>query len=160
MKLFLIPIHSRTRFEKHGETEINGFEYRILLLIRKEEILGLKVSMHDAIGVTHSDDLGNGSGHVRGRTLAVVATCDDPVKEFATGTELHDEVNVLLVLVTGFELDDVGVVRQRGHDGDLAPHVLHVDGGPELALGDGLAGQLLLRLPVRAQIRYPELPPT
>ena len=116
--------------------------------------------MHDAVGVTHSDDLSNGSRHVRGRTLAVVATCDDPVEEFATGTELHDEVNVLLVLVSGFELDDVGVVRQRGHDGHLAPHVLDVDGGPELALGYGLAGQLLLRLPVRAQVRYPELPPT
>jgi len=44
------------------------------------------------------------------------------------------------------------------HDGHLPAHVLDVDGRPQLALGDGLAGEQLLGVPIHAQVRHPELP--
>ncbi|RDX74389.1 hypothetical protein CR513_45876, partial [Mucuna pruriens] len=109
-------------------------------MVIPEEVLGLEVPMHDAIVVTHLDNLSDGAGNVGSGALAVVSPGDNPVEELAALAELHDEVDVLVVLVGGLELDDVGVLRQRGHDGNLAPHVFDVHGGPKLPLRDRLTG--------------------
>ncbi|URD86433.1 hypothetical protein MUK42_28199 [Musa troglodytarum] len=81
----------------------------------------------------------------------------DPVEQLPTLAQLHHEVHGVRVLVRGAEPHDVGVVRQSGHDGHLPPHVLDVDGGPQLALRDGLAGQRLPRLLVGAEVGDAEL---
>ena len=113
--------------------------------------------MHDSIHMTHPNNLGDGPRHLRRRALAVMSPRHDPVKELPTLTQLHHEVHVLVVLVRCPELHNVGVVGEGVHDGHLATHVFDVDGGPKLPLWDGLAGELLLRLAVRAEVRDPEL---
>jgi hypothetical protein len=52
--------------------------------------------------------------------------------------------------VAAIDGDDAAVV----HDLDLAPHLVHVLRGEQLALGDGLAGQRR----ARGQLRRAELP--
>ena len=115
--------------------------------------------MHDAIAVAHPNNLGDGARHGGGGALAVVSPGDNPVEELSPFAELHDEVDVLVVLVSRLQLHDVGVLRQRGHDGDLAPHVVDVHGSPELPLRDRLAGKGFLGLPVRAEVGDSELAP-
>jgi len=45
------------------------------------------------------------------------------------------------------------------HDLNLSPDILDVDGGPQLLLGNGLAGKFLAALLVRAEVRDAELAP-
>lgn len=113
--------------------------------------------MHDPMLMAHADDLGDGPGDGGRCALGVVSTGDDAVEELATLAELHDEVDVVGVLVGGVEADEVGVVGQGGHDLDLAADVLDVYGSAELALGDGLAGEGLSGLAVGAEERDAEL---
>jgi len=148
-----------TWLEEDGEAEIDGLESGILFLVSEEEILGLEVPVHDPIAVAHPDNLGDGACHGSGGALAVVTAGDNPVEELASLAELHDEVDVLVVLVGCLQLHYVGVLRQRGHDGDLAAHVFDVHGGSELPLGNRLAGQGLLGLAVRAEVGDAELAP-
>ncbi|TQE10046.1 hypothetical protein C1H46_004336 [Malus baccata] len=65
---------------------------------------------------------------------------DDPIKQLAAGTELHDEVHEDGVLVGALDLDDAGVLGEVVHDLNLPPDVVVVLLAEELALGDGLAG--------------------
>jgi len=127
--------------------------------MRKEEVLRLEVSVHDAIAVTHPHNFGDGARHRSGGALTVVSTGDDPVEELSSLAELHHEVHVLVVLVGGLELHDVGMLRQCGHDSHLAPHVLNVHGGSQLPLRDRFACQRLLGFPVRAEVGDAELAP-
>lgn len=113
--------------------------------------------MDDAIVVAGADDLGDGAGDLDGSAFAIMATGDDTVEEFATLAELHDEVDGVGVLESGAEADKVGVGGEDGHDGDLAADVLDVDGGAELALGDGLAGEELAGGAVSAEVGDAEL---
>lgn len=66
-------------------------------------------------------------------------------------------MHVLAVLVSRPELHHVGVVRESGHDRDLAADVLDVDGRPELALGDRFAGEGFASLAIGAEVSDPEL---
>ena len=86
-----------------------------------------------------------------------MAPGDDPVEELPSLAELHDEVHGVLILVGGAEADDVGVRGHVAHDVHLPAHVLHVDGRPQLALGDGLARVARPRGGLRAQVRDAEL---
>lgn len=113
--------------------------------------------MHDPMLMAHADDLGDGPGDGGRSALGVVSAGDDAVEELATLAELHDEVDVVGVLVGGVEADEVGVVGEGGHDLDLAADVLDVYGGSELALGDGLAGEGLSGLAVGAEVGDAEL---
>jgi hypothetical protein len=108
--------------------------------------------------VARLDDPNNDARELRRLALAVVPALYDAVEQFSAGAELHDDVNVLLVLVGALDGDDVPVSGEVVHDLDLAAHVLDVLPRDELALGDGLAGVVDPRGEVRAEVGGAELP--
>jgi hypothetical protein len=114
--------------------------------------------VHDTEGVAGLDDADDDPGELGGLALAVVAALYDPVEELAPGAELHDDVDVELVLVGALDGDDVGVAGEVVHDLDLAAHVVDVLPGDELALGDGLAGVVDPRGELGAEEGGAELP--
>lgn len=88
-----------------------------------------------------------------------MTTRDDAIEELSTFAKLHNEMNGIVVLIGVLQGDDIGMLRQVAHDLNLPPHILDVDGGPQLLLGNGLAGKLLAALLVRAEVRDAELAP-
>uniref|UniRef100_A0A804LJV8 Uncharacterized protein n=1 Tax=Zea mays TaxID=4577 RepID=A0A804LJV8_MAIZE len=104
------------------------------------------------------DDHDDGAGDIGGGALGVVPLRDDAVQELAALAELHDEVDGALVPARLPQGHDARALGQVAHDGHLPAHVLHVDGRPQLALGDGLAGEQLLGVPIHTQVCHPELP--
>jgi hypothetical protein len=104
------------------------------------------------------DNPNNDAREVRRLSLAVMAALYDAVEQLAARAELHDDVDVLLVLVGALDGDDVPVAGEVVHDLDLAAHVLDVLPCDELALGDGLAGVVGPRGEVRAVVGGAELP--
>jgi hypothetical protein len=151
-----VPEHL-TFLEEDGEAEVGGLERRVLVLAQQQEVLGLDVPVHDPHGVARVHDLHDGAQQGRGGALRVLALGDDAVGELAAGAELHDEVDVVLVLVGAPEADDVGLAGEVVHDLHLAPDVVHVLPARQLPLRDGLARQLLPGGLVRAQVRDAEL---
>jgi len=147
-----------TRLEEDRESEIDGLEREVIVLVDEQEVLGLEVPVHDTEGVAGLDDADDDPGELGGLALAVVAALYDPVEELAPGAELHDDVDVELVLVGALDGDDVGVAGEVVHDLDLAAHVVHVLPGDELALGDGLAGVVDPRGELGAEEGGAELP--
>lgn len=148
---------SYTGLEEHGEPEIDGLERGIVVLVGEQEVLGLEVPVHDPEGVARLDDPDDDPREIRGLALGEVAPLDDPVEELASLAELHDDVDVDLVLVGPFNGDDVPVPAKVVHDLDLAAHVLDVLLGDELALRDGLAREPGARGELRAEVGRPEL---
>ena len=92
---------------------------------------------------SHLHDLDDSACDQGGSAFGVVPPRHDAVEELPALAELHDEVHGIVVLVGVPERDDVGVLGEVAHDLHLPAHVLDVDGGAELLLGDGLAGQRL-----------------
>lgn len=64
----------------------------------------------------------------------------------------------VIVLISCLEADDVGVIGQMLHDLHFTPHILDIDGRPELLFRNGFTRQDLPSLPVAAQVRNPKLP--
>jgi hypothetical protein len=147
-----------TRLEEDRESEIDGLEREVVVLVDEQEVLGLEVAVHDPERVAGLDDADDDPGELGGLALAVVAALYDPVEELAPGAELHDDVDVELVLVGALDGDDVGVAGEVVHDLDLAAHVVDVLPGDELALGDGLAGVVDPRGELGAEEGGAELP--
>ncbi|BAS94669.1 Os05g0491800 [Oryza sativa Japonica Group] len=152
-----VPEHL-TFFEEDGEAEVGGLERGVLVLAEEEEVLGLEVAVDDAHGVAGVDDLDDGAEERGGGVLGVVALGDDPVEQLAAGTELHDEVDGVLVLVRALELHHPGLAGEVVHDLHLAADVLDVLLGRQLPLADRLAREPLPRRLVGAQRRDAELP--
>nr|CAB3451612.1 unnamed protein product [Digitaria exilis] len=151
--------------EEDGEAEVDGLERRRLLLLllpvvpaEQQEVLGLEVPVHHPQRVARLDDADDDPRDLRRLALREVAPLHDAVEELAALAQLHDDVDVERVLVGALDGDDAGVAGEVVHDLDLAPHVVHVLRGQQLALGDGLAGQRRARADLRAQVRGPELP--
>jgi len=147
-----------TRLEEDRESEIDGLEREVVVLVGEQEVLGLEVPVHDPERVAGLDDPDDDPGELGGLALAVVPALYDPVEELASGAELHDDVDVDLVLVRALDSDDVLVAREVVHDLDLAAHVVDVLLGDELALGDGLAGVVDPRGELGAEVGGAELP--
>jgi hypothetical protein len=108
--------------------------------------------------VARLDDPNDDARELRRLALAVVAALYDAVEQLPAGAELHDDVDVLVVLVGALDGDDVPVSGEVVHDLDLAAHVLNILPRDELALGDGLAGVVDPRGEVRAEVGGAELP--
>ncbi|KAL5647820.1 hypothetical protein ACJX0J_042175, partial [Zea mays] len=77
------------RLEEDGETEVDGLERRVLLLIGEEEVLRLEVVVDDIVPMAELDDLDNGAGDIGGDALGVVPPRDGAVEELAALVELH-----------------------------------------------------------------------
>jgi len=105
------------------------------------------------------NDFDNGFGDSGGGAFGVVATRNDAIEELSTFAKLHNEMNGIVVLIGVLQRDDIGMLRQVAHDLNLPPDILDVDGGPELLLGNGLAGKFLAGLLVRAEVGDAELAP-
>jgi len=111
--------------EHFAESEINDLDVGALLLVLVEEVLGLKVSVDDALGVAVVDAHHDLLETVRGLNLGEELFVDDFVEELATGTQLGDQVEVLFVLKVLVQLQNMGVV-QLLQDRDLSFELLHV----------------------------------
>uniref|UniRef100_A0A804MBD8 Uncharacterized protein n=1 Tax=Zea mays TaxID=4577 RepID=A0A804MBD8_MAIZE len=96
-----------TRLEEDRETEIDGLEREVIVPVGEQEVLGLEVPVHDPERVAGLDDPDDDPCERGGLALAVVSALYDPVEELAPGTELHDDVDVDLVLVRALDSDDV-----------------------------------------------------
>jgi hypothetical protein len=144
--------------EEDGEAEVDGLERRVVAPVLEQEVLGLEVPVHDAQRVARLHDADDDARDLGGLALGEVPPVDDAVEELAALAELHHDVDVERVLVGALDGDDALVAGEVVHDLDLAPHVVDVLGGEQLALGDGLAGEGGARGQLRAQVRGAELP--
>jgi hypothetical protein len=148
-----------TFFNEDRKPKISGLEHCILLLGRKQEVLGFQITMHHTHEVANVDNIHNCSADCSSRTFCVVPLCNDAIEELPTCAELHHHMDIALVLVCSPELDNVWLPRQVLHDLDLPSNVLPVCLADELALGDGLAGVLPTRGNLCAEVCHPELAP-
>lgn len=150
----------RTLFNEDRETKISSLEGGVVVLGREQEILGLEIAVHDAHEVANVDNVDDGAAERGSGSLGVVTLGDDTIEELPAGAEFHDEVNGEAVLEGALELDNVGLPRQMLHDLNLPLHVLPVRLRHQLPLQYRLARVRPTARIIRAQIRYPELPPS
>jgi hypothetical protein len=148
-----------TFFDEDGKPKISGLEHCILLLARKQEVLRFQVTVHHTHEVANVDNIHNCSADCSSCTLCVVPLGNDAIEELPTCAELHHHMDIALVLVCSPELNNVWLSRQMLHDLDLSSNVLPVCLAGKLALGDGLAGVLLTRGNLCAEVCHPELAP-
>ena len=83
----------------------------------------------------------------------------NPVEQLPALVDLHHQMHDLSVLVRVPQPHDIGVRGQGPHDLHLPSHILDIDRGPELPLGDGLVGEDLPGFFVDADRGDAELPP-
>lgn len=113
-------------FEENRETKIGGLDRGIFRLVKEKEVLWLEVPVNDSHGMASMNNLDNGSQERGCCSLGVVSFGNDAIEELATGAELHNKMNRVLVLVGAFELDDVGLAGEVVHDLHFSPNVLNV----------------------------------
>mmetsp|Transcript_15708 Transcript_15708/g.41633 ORF Transcript_15708/g.41633 Transcript_15708/m.41633 type:complete len:289 (+) Transcript_15708:425-1291(+) len=124
--------------ERAGQAEVDDLDQVLLngLLRHEEKVLGFEVAVAHVVlvhVVEGPHDLLHQDG---GLHLREMARLDDAVEKLAARGELHDQVDVAVVLEGLVELDDVRVVHHL-HDGDLLLEPVDVF---HLRLGDGLDG--------------------
>mmetsp|Transcript_67453 Transcript_67453/g.146974 ORF Transcript_67453/g.146974 Transcript_67453/m.146974 type:complete len:230 (-) Transcript_67453:306-995(-) len=124
------------RVELARQAKVDDLEQIFLdsFLGHEEEVLWLQVPMADVV-LVHVIDGANYLVHQDGSlNLSEVARLDDAVEELPSSSQLHDQVDVTMVLEGLEELDNVRVIHHL-HDSNLlleAINVLH------LCLGDRL----------------------
>ncbi|URD97725.1 hypothetical protein MUK42_07025 [Musa troglodytarum] len=156
---FFLPFSSLlTWLEEHREPEIDGLEGGVIVFIHQQEILRLQVPVHDPQRMAGLHNPNNYPDELCRLALTEMPPLDDPVEELPAGAQLHHDVHVQRVLVGALDSDDVLVAGEVVHDLDLPPHVLHVLLRYQLPLADGLAGVVVPRGDLSAQVRGAELP--
>lgn len=100
--------------------------------------------MDDTHMVTVSDDGDNGTDQIGSIFLGIVSTLDDGIEQLSTTTEIHDQMDILFVLVGASQVGDVGMTLQMMHDLDFTLDIFDVFSADELALRDGLASVSLI----------------
>mmetsp|Transcript_88776 Transcript_88776/g.286900 ORF Transcript_88776/g.286900 Transcript_88776/m.286900 type:complete len:318 (-) Transcript_88776:65-1018(-) len=135
-----LRLHVLAFMELAGQAEVDDFQRALIdaIFVLKEEVLGFQISVAD-VGFMHVvdgfDDLLHQSSSLH---LREVTTLDDSVKELTARAQLHDQINVPVILERLVQLDDVRVVHHL-HDGNLQLEPLHI---LHRCLGDGLDGPL------------------
>ena len=124
---------------------------------REEEILWLKVSMHNTKRMTGFHDLNNGPNQVTSFPLAIMAFLNDPVEELSPCTKLHDHKYIRRILICTLNGHDVALPRQMVQDLNLSPHVFHILGRDELPFRYGFASILCACGSLHAQVSRAEL---
>lgn len=147
-------------FNEDRETKISGLESGVVVLAREQEIFRLEIAVHDTHEVANVDNIDNGAAERGSGSLGVMTLGDDTIEELPAGAEFHDKVDGKPVLVGALKLDNVGLPRQMLHDLNLPLHVLPVRLRHQLPLQYRLARVRPTARIIRAQIRYPELPPS
>eukprot|EP00968_Pinguiococcus_pyrenoidosus_P005861 scaffold385_cov305-Pinguiococcus_pyrenoidosus.AAC.8 len=129
-----------------GEAEVD--EHQIALVVH-HEVLGLEVPVGHAVEVDVAEDLadvGGVEGGSRHRQAGPVphearGVLVDEAPELHVGQRVGEEVQVVLVLEGGVQLQDE-VVVQALEDAGLVEDVLHLLALHRLRLGDGLEGEV------------------
>lgn len=93
-----------------GETEIGNQKIALLGLVPEEKILGLKISVYDALIVQIDNRLGDGAYDMRGILLKIAPSLADSIEQLSSNTQISDEVKI----VHGLEIVD------QGDDGSMA----------------------------------------
>lgn len=141
-----------TRLEEYRKAKINGFERRVLLLVREQEVLRLKIPMNHTMLVAELNNLNNRLRDSSGSTFSIVPSSNDAIEELAALAELHNKMNSMLILTSLPKRHDARAPRKMAHDGDLPPHILNVNGSAKLPLGNGLAGKQLPGILVHTKV--------
>mmetsp|Transcript_68715 Transcript_68715/g.212448 ORF Transcript_68715/g.212448 Transcript_68715/m.212448 type:complete len:344 (+) Transcript_68715:1008-2039(+) len=146
---------------RDAEVDDDGVRLRRWIIhvcrVKQQDVLGLEVLMHDALGVHVGDRLQALPDHHDDPALRQVhglgALLLEDLVELAPCRTLHDEVYVLVVLVVLEQPDDMRVVA-RLHVLDLPLHLRRWD--LRLALVDGLEHAVQAGPPVPDQVRHAE----
>lgn len=148
-----------TWLEEYGQSKINSFKRRILLLIRKQEILRLQISMNDPMVMRELHHLQNRPGHGSSSSLRIMPSGNNPIEQLSSFAQFHRQVNCIIVLAGRLQANDARVQRQVLHNCHLTPHIVYVDRCPQLPLRDTLAGKQLPRVPpVQCRTRLAQAP--
>lgn len=146
-----------TGFVEKGESEIGGFESRILFFTNKQKILWLKISMRNTKRMTCFYHLNNRFYKHRSFLLAVMTFFYNPIKQLTSGTELHNDVHRHGILICTSYLHHLWMFRKMMHYLNFPPHILVILLAQKFPLGDRLAGILIARRFLDAEICRPEL---
>lgn len=145
--------------EVSGEAEVDDFGFALFGGALKEEVFGFEVAVDDAELVEVADAVEYFLHDACAHGLGDAAFADDVFEELAARAQLHDDVQVALVVEGLVELDDVGMV-DLSQSADLIDEQLHVD--VDRVLVDGLHRELLARVvdevcrPHRAEVPAPD----
>ena len=99
--------------------------------------------MNNVHAVAMSDNGDNGTDERSGILFRVSATLNDGIEELTTSAEVHDKMDVLLVLVGVAEIGDVGVAFEMVHDLNFTLNIFDILRASELTLGNRFAGVVL-----------------
>lgn len=94
-----------------AEAEIGDEQVGVVFGGAEEQVLGLEVAVHDAVGVEVGDGGEGGQDQGGGVGFVVVALAADAVEELAAQGEVGDEVEVVLRLEVVDEGEDVAVAH-------------------------------------------------
>mmetsp|Transcript_14620 Transcript_14620/g.34873 ORF Transcript_14620/g.34873 Transcript_14620/m.34873 type:complete len:309 (-) Transcript_14620:272-1198(-) len=138
-------------FELAREAEVDDLQRAVGLLAHEQKILGLQVSVHDAVRMAVGERREDLLHDPRRVPLGELLLLDDAIKQLTTRTQLHDDVDVSGILEGLVQLDDVRMI-QRLHDIDLRPKSGEV---LDVALGHRLDRPHLTRRPRRRLAHRP-----
>lgn len=93
-----------------GDTEIGEHQRRMGIGGNEQQVLGLEISVHNVLAVQVIDGLEDVLHGLSGILFGELAIIADSVEELASGSELGDNVELLLALEPVLEGDDVWVV--------------------------------------------------
>ena len=94
-----------------GQSKIGDQQIGVVLGGAEEEVLGLEITVHDAVGVEVGDSGEGGEDQGGGVGFIVVTFAADAVEELAAQGEVGDEVEVVLRLEVVDEGEDVPVAH-------------------------------------------------
>jgi hypothetical protein len=144
--------------EENRETEIGRLDRRVVALVQEKEVLGLEVTMDDPEGMASLNNADHGAANASSFAFSELPFGDDPIEELPTSTQFHHQMNAIPILVSAFELDDVGVTSEMVHDLNLAAYIFDIFLVGELALGYGLTSEELPGDLIGAEAGDAELP--
>lgn len=95
--------------EGSAHSEIDNFEV-LLIRVQKHDILRLKISVHDPVGMTMMYTW-KYLFHIESSLIfSETALLDYPIEEFSAFAVVHDDIKVLAFRVDVVEADDVGMI--------------------------------------------------
>ena len=137
---------NETWFAENREAKVGRFKRSIFIIRREQEVLRLKISMHNTKRVTSLNDANNGLDNLSRISLTVMTFLRDSIKQLTTFAKLHHKVHASSILVRAVYPDNVGVFRQVMHYLDLPQNVIAIFLTKKLPFGYRFAGKLLTRL--------------
>lgn len=146
-----------TLLNEDRESKIDGFKRCLLILTDEQEILRLQIPMHHSHKVTHVNHIHNLPENLGRFQLGVAPLGNNPIKKLAAGAQLHDQMQILAVLISTLEFDYIGLARQVLQNQNLPPHILNVLIRHQLSSRYGLARVFSARRFLCAQTSHAEL---